>query len=482
MSKIAHFLFKDNYSRAAFALFVVGVFFRLYRLGAFVTFLGDQGRDAIIVKKILTLEHLPAIGAPTSVGQIYLGPFYYYFIAPWLLLFNFEPIGLAFGVAFFSSLFILVFYHLIKKIFDPMTALISAFFITFSSVLVEYSRFSWNPNLLPLFSLLFIYALFLGLKTSKKLYFLLSGMFLSFVIQLHYLGVLFMLPLFFVVVKNIIGRRKEIKHCFVRWGICIVSFLFFSAPLAIFDMRHQFLNAKSFLKLFEGGGGIQDSKLDSLAETVRLLHLYAIGVPMSFFLSILTFIAMIILVVLMRKNAARFFLFFLIFLIIGFSFYAGPKFPHYYGVFYPFYYVVIAYCIAYLYRFRAGKIIAVVFLLTFLFIQRKGYGFLTGKGSYQVETAKKISKIIYENVTKNKYTTTALPHKYSDSTYRYFLELWEKKPIEKDSLERADELFVVCEVACTPVGDPQWDIAYFAPRLIVGEWREGNITIYKLIR
>src|SRR3990167_69668 len=137
----------------------ITTFLRLYRFDSFVTFLGDQGRDALIIKRIITLEHLPAIGAPTSVGQIYLGPFYYYFIAPWLLLFNFEPIGLAFGVAFFSSLFILVFYHLIKKIFDPMTALISAFFIPFSSVLVESSRFSWNPNLLPLFSLLFIYAL-----------------------------------------------------------------------------------------------------------------------------------------------------------------------------------------------------------------------------------------------------------------------------------------------------------------------------------
>ena len=70
-------------------MFFCGIFLRFYRFSDFATFLGDQGRDAIIIKRMLTFEHLPAIGAPTSVGQVYLGPFYYYFIAPWLLLFKF---------------------------------------------------------------------------------------------------------------------------------------------------------------------------------------------------------------------------------------------------------------------------------------------------------------------------------------------------------------------------------------------------------
>src|SRR4030042_5978400 len=93
---------------------IIGVFLRFYKFTGFVTFLGDQGRDAIIIKRILTFEHFPAIGAPTSIGQVYLGPFYYYFIAPWLLFFNFNPIGLAIGVGFFSSLFLLINYLIVK--------------------------------------------------------------------------------------------------------------------------------------------------------------------------------------------------------------------------------------------------------------------------------------------------------------------------------------------------------------------------------
>src|SRR3989338_9574113 len=116
---------------------LVGIFLRFYKLEGFVTFLGDQGRDAIVVKRILTLEHFPAIGAPTSIGQVYLGPFYYYFIAPWLLLFNFNPIGPAVGVAILSSIFILVNYIVVKKLINEKTAYLSTIFLALSSTLVD---------------------------------------------------------------------------------------------------------------------------------------------------------------------------------------------------------------------------------------------------------------------------------------------------------------------------------------------------------
>ena len=122
MRRILNILTKN---RILIIVLIIGVFLRFYRLNGFVTFLGDQGRDAIILKRILTGEHFPAIGPPTSVGQVYLGPFYYYFIAPWLLLFNFNPIGLAVGVAIFSSLYLLINYLIVKELFDKKIALIS---------------------------------------------------------------------------------------------------------------------------------------------------------------------------------------------------------------------------------------------------------------------------------------------------------------------------------------------------------------------
>src|SRR3989344_8913644 len=184
---------QDPFNRIFILILLFGILLRFYQLEGFVTFLGDQGRDAIILKRIVTFEHFPAIGAPTSAGQVYLGPFYYYFIAPWLLLFNFNPIGPAEGAAILSSIFILVNYIVVKKLFDRIVGLISSTLLTFSFVLIEFSRFSWNPNLLPLFSLLTAYATIFAVKRQKKLFYILAGSFFSFTIQLHYLA-LFLAP------------------------------------------------------------------------------------------------------------------------------------------------------------------------------------------------------------------------------------------------------------------------------------------------
>src|SRR3990167_886072 len=126
---------QDPFNRIFILILLFGILLRFYQLEEFITFLGDQGRDAIVLKRIVTFEHFPAIGAPTSVGQVFLGPFYYYFIAPWLWLTQLNPLGPALGVATFSSLLILINYFAVKDLFDRTTALISSTLITLSAEL-----------------------------------------------------------------------------------------------------------------------------------------------------------------------------------------------------------------------------------------------------------------------------------------------------------------------------------------------------------
>jgi len=122
-------------------------------------------------------------------------------------------------------------------------------------------------------------------------------------------------------------------------------------------------------------------------------------------------------------------------------------------------------------------------VIGFIFINFQKYPYFRNPPNNQISLAKNIAQKISDNVKKEKFTITALPEKYSDSTYRYFLEIWKKRAIKKDSLDKADELFVVCEKKCTPIiGNPMWDIAYFAPNKIIGEWKVNDVKIYKLVR
>ena len=465
-----------------------GIFLRFFRFGGFVTFLGDQGRDAIVIKRILSFEHFPAIGAPTSVGQVYLGPFYYYFIAPWLLIFRNNPIGPAFGVAIFSCLYLLINYLIVTKLFDKKIAVISTILLSFSTVLIDLSRFSWNPNLMPLFSLLTVYFLIKSINTNKIIYYLLMGSFLSFSIQLHYLALFLIPPIGIYGMIHLFEAFKKSRNQLLIMikGLLfsVFSFVFFSIPLIVFDLRHNFLNTNNFLNLFkQSQSGI--NKLNNLLDTNFYLNRYIFNFlpnyPVVTAVLVLIFVGFFILLF-QKKSNIKIFLGFFLGLIFGFMFYGGQKHPHYFGVIYPFYFIIISYIIAYLDNIKFGKILIPVFLIAYIFLNSKGYGFLTNPGDHQIERSTKIARIIYENVKKNKFTVTALPEKYSDSTYRYFLEVWGKRSLEKDSTDKADELFVACEKDCKVIGDPQWDIAYFAPNKIVGEWKVDNVRIYKLIR
>src|SRR5690606_5719659 len=176
----------------------------------FMTFLGDQGRDAIIIKRLITFEDLPAIGAPSSVGQIFLGPFYYYLVAPFLLLFNFNPAGLGIGVAILSVLFLGYLAYVIYKQFGIFVSAIFIGLSTFSFSLVELSRFSWNPNLLPYFSFTLIFFFYKWMKEKSVLYAALTGAFLAFCMQLHYLAMLIFIPIGLVYIFTFIKEKKKI--------------------------------------------------------------------------------------------------------------------------------------------------------------------------------------------------------------------------------------------------------------------------------
>jgi len=89
------FIKKNKLEAILVALIIIAaLFFRLYRIDEYMTFLGDEGRDVRIVRDIISKGNLVFIGPQMSVGNTYLGPLYYYMMAPALFLANFNPAGI----------------------------------------------------------------------------------------------------------------------------------------------------------------------------------------------------------------------------------------------------------------------------------------------------------------------------------------------------------------------------------------------------
>src|SRR5437764_1311657 len=94
---------RRKYPIAITIILLFAAWIRLHNISGSMTFLGDEGRDALVAYNILH-GHLTLLGPNSSVGGFFLGPVYYYMMAPFLFIFNYDPVGPAVMIALFSVL------------------------------------------------------------------------------------------------------------------------------------------------------------------------------------------------------------------------------------------------------------------------------------------------------------------------------------------------------------------------------------------
>lgn len=470
-------------------IFFAVIFLRFYRLEGFVTFLSDQGRDAIIIKNIVTFSHLPAIGAASSVGQVYLGPFYYYLIAPFLPLFNFNPVGLAFGVAFFSIVGMIALYFIVKREIDAKTALLFLVLIGFSSVNIEASRFSWNPNLLPFFSFLTLYLFHQFLKTKKIFFALLFGAFFSFCLQLHYLAAFLIIPMLIFYVKEFLVTKNK-PTFLVKLFAAIASFLLFMSPLLIFDLRHNFLNTRNLIKLFTQQGILSHtSLLNRIVQTVQSFFSQIMVVNMSPLVPFIVLGCLLIAFLLLQKKQSHLLL--NIHLVntfsylIGFALLNSPRHPHYYHPVYFSFFLIVAYLFSFLIkklRINLNLFIVTFFFVTYIIVNVKNCYFLFDQPGNQIQYASNVANFLADKIDHKPFNIATWPVEFFEDQFVYFLELKGLVPADRTKVEITNQMFVLCnQEPCKVLNSPSWNISMFGKAKIDTIWEFEGLKIYKLV-
>src|SRR3989337_2451790 len=113
-------------------ILLLGAFLRLYKISEYMTFLGDEGRDVIIVRRLLAYGDFFLIGPGTSIGEMYLGPLYYYMMAPAHFLAGFSPVGPAIQIALLGVVTIALVYFIGQEWFGKWGAALGAFLYAIS--------------------------------------------------------------------------------------------------------------------------------------------------------------------------------------------------------------------------------------------------------------------------------------------------------------------------------------------------------------
>jgi 4-amino-4-deoxy-L-arabinose transferase-like glycosyltransferase len=502
------FFKKNNYLILIVLIILLAIFLRFWRLPEYMTFLGDEGRDALVVKRMIVDHKFRLIGPVTSVGNMYLGPLYYYLMLPAMMISRLSPIGPAAMVALLGILTTALIYFYGREWVGSKASLFAAFLYAISPVVITFSRSSWNPNVMPFFALVSVYGLWRIWQKKQFFWLLILGVTVSFAVQSHWLGLL-LLPtviIFWAMALGELLRSKKPTGLF--WRQTLIGFFIFLcltvAPLVWFDLRHGFLNSKAFM-LFIGNrqnGSINFKiyevlpRLWDLNREIFTRLLAGKNLFWGFWISLVMTLMVVLKIIResLLANWHRFitrnpglFLLLVWFLVglLGLSVYRQNIYDHYFGFLFPIPFLLAGWFLAMIWHGKIpGKILALLFLSLPIFLAVKESP-LHYSPSRQLQKTQAIASFVLEKAQDKPFNLALIAERNYDEAYAFFMEKWGRPPIRIEP-QKAEEtitpqLFVICEQPnCQPIFNPKAEIAMWGWSKVDEKWSIEGIEIYKL--
>ncbi|MDD5652285.1 MAG: glycosyltransferase family 39 protein [Candidatus Moranbacteria bacterium] len=245
---------------------IFGAFLRFYDFGDLARFNADQVRDAQIIDEIRDTGDFPLLGPKAGGTGFKLGPMFYYLEYLSGSIFGFSPQGIALFIPILSTISIGLFYLVFRNIFSINLALLLTFLYSISFYFVKYSRFAWNPNVIPFFILSFILLLFYidNRRQNNFIYYILLGFVMGIGIQLH-TTLLILMPvtlLFFMIFYFIKNKNLPLKKMIL--SIAIVGI--FNIPFLYSDYLNKGKNIEQFFAGTQVKTG-SSSLIENIANT-----------------------------------------------------------------------------------------------------------------------------------------------------------------------------------------------------------------------
>lgn len=490
-------------------ILILAAFLRLYRISSYMEFLGDEGRDALVAKDILSGQ-FTLLGPRSSAGDFYMGPFYYYLITPFLLLFNYDPLGPAIMVALFGVATVFLIYIVGKKFFGSTAGLFSAALYAVSPLVLAYSHSSWNPNILPFFALLLMYTVHFTVANKKSWkHFFLIGVLLGISLQLHYLS-LFLTVV--IIVHIFLTKKTTITPLLKNYLGILLGTIISLSPFILFELRHNFLNTRGILT-FLFGNTVSYSANTNFFQTVaevffrifaRLVFDFpASGKAIEFtttqlitwgtFAMLLAVGSIVVLILQKNKHISLLLGLWLVLSVLLFGFYKKEIYDYLFTFIFTLPFLLIGNLFSFIFHFSNKRRILFISLSLFIFSIIFIINLIDNPFRYepnnQRDQTKKIAQFVISKTDNKPYNFALLSKGNSDHAYRYYLEILDDRPVTLENLEKdpkrrsvTQQLLIVCEdINCNPIGNPLHDVAAFGRAKIAGVWDVSVVKVYKLV-
>lgn len=236
--------------------FLVFFYLRYSNLDKRIIFNWDQEQFTNQIYDIAVNHKLTLLG-PRVVSDkgFFLAPYLTYILLPFYLITKLHPNALIYFVVSLGALFFGASFFIFKRMYQLSFAFFFLLLWTTNPLLAAYDVIPWWPITIPIGVLMLIYLLYRIFHKENVLDWIFLGITLGFFINMHFQ---FVFMLIFAALFIFLSRRKLFKPKFVL--VSVVAFLFMFMPLALFDLRHDYLNAQLFLNFFTHGGVDQTGK------------------------------------------------------------------------------------------------------------------------------------------------------------------------------------------------------------------------------
>jgi 4-amino-4-deoxy-L-arabinose transferase-like glycosyltransferase len=487
-------------------ILVVAAYLRIYKIENYLTFLGDEGRDVLVVKRMIVDHKFTLLGPTASVGGFFLGPIYYYFMVPFLWAWGLNPVGPAVMVAVFGVATVYLVYLVGLRFFGTIAGLVAASLYAVSPLVIAYSRSSWNPNVVPFFATLLIYLLWLLGSQKRQWAALYIGIVLGIGIQLHYLF-LFL----FVLVGVWYGCMYKILPLWRTICLTLVGLLIGASPFIAFELRHDFSNTRTIIKFLLAGdetgfslGGFFQTLSD---VSFRLFSRIVFRMPPTelwngypdWYITTLSLLSHVsrwvmvwfvaISVFVMRKKKELLLLALWVFVpLVLFGFYKRGIYDYYFGIIFAFPFLFFGWLAQSLWKERASQVFVGILWAALVLFNWQGRPFIYPPNN-QLAQVRTIAQTAFDQTGGEPFNFALITDGNSDHAYRYFFEIWGNPPVviqntdvDPDRTSVTKQLIVICEtINCQPLGHPLWEVAGFGRAQVVGSWEAPFVTIHKLV-
>jgi 4-amino-4-deoxy-L-arabinose transferase-like glycosyltransferase len=216
-----------------------------YILRGDIFFHTDIARDFLVLGDIVKTHHLTLIGPRAGgITGVFHGPLWFYINLPIFIVSHGNPVAVGWFWVGLSITSIIVTYFVAKKMFDEMTALLSALLVSIVTITSTSNMF--NPFGAVIVFPIYYYLFNEYLKTHKIQTLLIALFTLGIIIQFQMAFGIPLLLLSLLYLGKDLYKQKKLSHLFSVFILIIPLSTFI-----LFDIKHSFMQIRSVFFLYD---------------------------------------------------------------------------------------------------------------------------------------------------------------------------------------------------------------------------------------